>query len=95
MSLTGAQGIVRPYGDTTGDGRVQVSVDDSGPGISPQARHRIFDRFHRATDQVGGSGLGLAIAKALVEVQGGRIWVESTLGEGTIFFFSLPTNADE
>ena len=57
----------------THDGtRVRVTVDDSGPGIPPDERTRIFDRFHRATDTPGGAGLGLAIADAIVRASGGR-----------------------
>jgi two-component system, OmpR family, sensor histidine kinase CiaH len=54
------------------DGRVRLSVDDSGPGIPEQERPRILDRFHRATDQAGGSGLGLAIGDVVVRRSGGR-----------------------
>ncbi len=57
----------------THDGaRVRVTVDDSGPGIPPEERTRIFDRFHRATDTPGVAGLGLAIADAIVRASGGR-----------------------
>jgi signal transduction histidine kinase len=71
-----------------------VSVVDRGPGIAPEHCDRIFDRFY----QIGGSGdagrrgigLGLAICKGLVEAHGGRIWVNSKLGEGSTFSFSLP-----
>jgi signal transduction histidine kinase len=52
--------------------RVRLTVDDSGPGIPEAERGRVFDRFHRATDQPGGSGLGLAIADAIVRSTGGR-----------------------
>jgi signal transduction histidine kinase len=51
---------------------VRLTVDDSGPGIPPQERDRVFDRFHRATDAPGGAGLGLAIADAIVHATGGR-----------------------
>ena len=68
-----------------GEGRVQVSVDDSGPGIAAGERQRIFDRFHRATDQAGGSGLGLAIGDAVVRKTGGRWDVRnSPLGGASI-----------
>jgi signal transduction histidine kinase len=57
---------------SSGQGRVELSVDDSGPGIPAAERGRIFDRFHRATDQAGGSGLGLAIGDTVVRRTGGR-----------------------
>ena len=70
---------------------VVVSVEDSGIGIEPEALTRIFDRFWqaRATPRRG-SGLGLAIARGILEAHGGRIWVESEVGRGSVFSFSLP-----
>lgn len=62
-------------------GRVQISVDDSGPGIPAAERERVFDRFHRATDAAGGAGLGLAIADAIVRATNGR-WRLGTSPEG-------------
>jgi hypothetical protein len=53
--------------------RVRLTVDDSGPGIPEDERGRVFDRFHRATDQPGGAGLGLAIADAIVHATGGKL----------------------
>lgn len=72
---------------------VVVSVEDSGIGIEPEAVSRIFDRFWqvRATPRRG-SGLGLAIARGIIEAHGGRIWVESEVGRGSVFSFSLPTD---
>ncbi len=71
-----------------------ITVQDTGPGIAPEDLPHIFERFYRADksrrrDQ-SGSGLGLAIAKSIVEAHGGRIWVESKLGEGAQFFIDLP-----
>jgi signal transduction histidine kinase len=74
--------------------KVRVSVSDSGPGIPPQEKEKIFDKFYQIA-QVGetkprGTGLGLAICKALVELHGGRIWVESAENRGSTFCFTLP-----
>jgi two-component system sensor histidine kinase BaeS len=76
---------------------VRVQVCDTGAGIAPADTLHVFDRFWRADrarsrDQ-GGSGLGLAIARQLVEAQGGQIGVESALGRGSQFWFTLPIAA--
>jgi Na+/proline symporter/signal transduction histidine kinase len=76
-----------------GDG-VRVSVADNGPGIPYAEQEAIFERFHQVragnTGNPGGSGLGLAICRGIVEHLGGRIWVDSTPGEGATFIFSVP-----
>ncbi len=73
---------------------VCVSVRDTGEGIAPEDLPHVFDRFYRGDKSrarsSGGSGLGLAIAKSLIEAQGGSIGVESTLGQGSCFWFTLP-----
>ncbi len=70
------------------------AVRDYGRGIAPEHHQRIFEKFHQIdsslTRDVGGTGLGLAICRSLVEEHGGRIWVESTLGQGATFSFTLP-----
>jgi len=72
-------------------GEVDVMVVDDGPGISPEDLPYLFDRFWRADrTRAEGSGLGLAIARELVRAHGGRIWVETTSGQGTAFHFTLP-----
>ena len=72
----------------------QFSVRDTGQGISEAEIPRIFDRFWQAQSKNhAGIGLGLSIVKGLVEAHGGRAWVESTLGVGTTFFFTLPLGA--
>jgi signal transduction histidine kinase len=78
------------------EGDVVVEVEDTGPGIAEESLKNIFDAFvqlssgpHRRT---GGTGLGLAISKKIVELHGGRIWVESELGKGSKFLFTLAAN---
>ena len=71
------------------EGRVEVTVRDSGTGIAPEAVAGIFERFSRSTDSPG-AGLGLAIAKSLVEAHGGTIRAESAPGQGTRIVFTLP-----
>jgi signal transduction histidine kinase len=78
------------------DSEVRVSVADTGPGIAPEDRERIFEEFQQTEagiDQREGTGLGLALSKRLVELHGGRIWVESELGKGSTFVFTLPSRA--
>ena len=73
---------------------VEISVTDNGPGIPAEQLERIFDRFTRGdaglTQRVGGTGLGLAISKSLVELHGGSISAESTVGQGSTFRVRLP-----
>ncbi|HEX2203622.1 MAG TPA: GAF domain-containing sensor histidine kinase, partial [Longimicrobium sp.] len=73
------------------EGAVRVSVRDTGPGIADEDLPRVFDRFWQGRrGAAGGLGLGLAIARAIAEAHGGRIWVESREGEGSVFHFTLP-----
>jgi signal transduction histidine kinase len=73
---------------------VEMNVRDTGAGIPPEHMPNIFERFYRAdssrTRSTGGAGLGLSIARQLVELHGGRIWVDSTPGAGSSFYFTLP-----
>ena len=81
------------------DGKARVDVQDTGIGLSPGDKEKIFEKFYRAdnsiTRRVGGSGLGLSVSKSLVEMQGGSIWVESDLGKGSIFSFTVPLAEDK
>jgi signal transduction histidine kinase len=75
------------------NGEVLISVVDTGPGIPAEDQERIFEEFQQTdvgVEQPEGTGLGLALSKRLVELHGGRIWVESQLGKGSTFVFTLP-----
>jgi signal transduction histidine kinase len=79
------------------NGHFALSVSDTGPGVPPEECERIFEKFRQVdssnTRAKGGTGLGLAITKEIVEMHGGRIWVESTIGRGSTFRVELPVRA--
>jgi signal transduction histidine kinase len=83
---------------STADGTLTVAVHDTGPGISEADQGKIFEEFQQAdsssTKQKGGTGLGLAIAKRIIEMHGGRLWVESELGHGSTFSFTVPVKVE-
>jgi signal transduction histidine kinase len=83
--------IVRLTGDNN---VVQIQVQDTGPGIPAEDQPHLFQKFYRVDNSlartVGGTGLGLFICRKIVELYNGRIWVESQLGKGSIFFINLP-----
>jgi PAS domain S-box-containing protein len=87
------------FGYTVADKFLNFYVSDTGIGIPEDQYLRIFDRFyqveHRMARHFEGTGLGLSISKAFVELLGGRIWVDSELGKGSVFYFSLPYNRSE
>jgi signal transduction histidine kinase len=82
---------------TVANNSFAISVADTGPGIPTAEQIRIFEQFHQVdssnTRAKGGTGLGLAIAKQIVEMHGGRIWVDSALGHGSTFHLQLPVRA--
>ena len=77
------------------DHMIQIQVKDNGIGIPPEFHKIIFERFRQVEDaqsrRFGGNGLGLAISKCLVELLGGKIGIESEVGKGSTFYFTLPT----
>jgi len=80
------------------DGQFRVAVADTGPGISPSDQERIFEAFQQVdsslTRKKGGTGLGLSIARRIVELHGGRLWVESAPGKGSTFSFTVPVRVE-
>ena len=93
IQYTAVGGRIEVTAEASG-GFVVITVTDTGIGIPQNEQSRIFERFYRVdvarSREVGGTGLGLAIAKHIVEAHGGRIWVESVVGEGSKFHFSVP-----
>jgi two-component system, OmpR family, phosphate regulon sensor histidine kinase PhoR len=90
-----AQGSVKVGGKKLDDGKLEIFVQDDGPGIPAESLDRVFERFYRvdkarSRDQ-GGTGLGLSIVKHIVQAHGGEVWVKSELGKGATFFFTLPS----
>jgi len=83
---------------TAMDGAFTVAVTDTGSGIAEAHQQTIFEEFQQAdsssTRLKGGTGLGLAIVKRIVEMHGGRVWVESSLGKGSTFWFTLPVRVE-
>ena len=81
------------------NGTFNVAVHDTGPGISAADQAKLFQEFQQAdnssTKKKGGTGLGLAISKRIIELHGGKIWVDSEIGQGSTFIFTLPTKVEK
>jgi len=75
----------------------EISVADTGVGIAPEDQEAIFEEFRQvgtADKKVEGTGLGLALSRKFIELHGGRIWVQSGVGQGSMFTFTLPVRRD-
>jgi signal transduction histidine kinase len=95
IKFTPQNGKVTVAIEKNGDDYMRISIADNGPGIVQEEANKIFAKFYQVDNidrqKPKGSGLGLAISKALVELHGGKIWVESAVGRGSTFYFTLPT----
>ena len=74
---------------------VVFAVEDTGPGVAEEWQDRIFEEFFQTSGNQEGTGLGLAVSKRLVELHGGHIWVESEVGRGSRFSFSIPIQGQD
>jgi PAS domain S-box-containing protein len=94
VKFTPQDGKVTVALEKSGTDYIRISVADTGPGILPEEKSKIFSKFYQVANidkqKPKGSGLGLAISKALVEMHGGKIWVESEVGKGSTFYCTLP-----
>jgi signal transduction histidine kinase len=81
------------------NGAYTVAVCDTGPGIAAADQAKIFEEFQQAdssaTKKKGGTGLGLSIARRIIELHGGRMWVESEVGKGATFCINLPVKVEQ
>ena len=80
------------------DEHVEVSVADTGVGIAPEDQEAVFEEFRQvgtADKKVEGTGLGLALSRKFIELHGGRIWVQSQIGHGAAFTFTIPVRRGE
>ncbi len=95
LRYTPAGGTIKINASPGATGWVTVSISDTGSGIAPEDLPHVFNHFYKADRSrhrgYGGSGIGLAIVKQLIEVHGGKVWVESELGKGSTFSFTIPT----
>jgi signal transduction histidine kinase len=93
LKFTPSGGKICIRGERTGD-EVHLSVSDTGPGIPPNMFEAVFLRFWQASpSDRRGTGLGLYISKSMVEAHKGRIWIESKVGQGSVFHFTIPVAA--
>jgi signal transduction histidine kinase len=95
IRLTPSNGQIHVHAEPAGN-QVRFAVSDTGPGIPHQDLPFVFERFWQGRpDARGSAGLGLTIGKGIAEGHGGAIWVESEVGRGTTFFFTLPVDCED
>ena len=87
FSPPGGRVVFKAWKDS---GQAVFAVEDEGPGIPRELQERIFDQFFRAASDQEGTGLGLPLARQLLDLHGGRVWLESEPQKGSRFYFSLP-----
>jgi signal transduction histidine kinase len=95
IKFTPAGGTIQILSKVQPDGFFHIRISDTGCGIAPEELPKVFEKFFRVestSSGIRGAGLGLAIVKALVELHGGTVGVESTVGQGSSFFFTVPTS---
>ncbi len=93
--MSGDQITIRSY---VQDEELYLEVEDTGPGISSEAQMRLFERFYRVPEskhKVKGTGLGLAIVKSVAMQHGGRVFVQSKVGQGSIFGMVFPLSSEK
>ncbi len=96
VKFTPAGGAVTVQVEDVAGDAVRFAITDNGPGIAAFELGHIFDRYwHARRGRGAGTGLGLYIAKGIIEAHGGRLWVESVLGAGSTFYFTLPRSAED
>jgi signal transduction histidine kinase len=83
--------VLRVRSRIDGPGHVLIAVEDSGPGLAPEAMDRLFDPFF--TTKPGGMGMGLSICRSIVDAHGGRLWTSPQSPRGAVFQFIVPTAA--
>jgi signal transduction histidine kinase len=92
-AMSDSGGVLTIESQSGADGAIQISVNDTGPGLPPDKADQIFDAFYTTKPQ--GSGMGLAICKSIVESHDGRIWASGKGGCGAMFHFTLPADPSE